>query len=140
MNYWLICLPREDIEHCVAIGVFGLSRKHTISQVLNGDKVACLVTREKDWKVIALGEAVSDYYIDDKTVFKKPGIFVDRFDLRAQRLKPEVSFTPFIEKMSFITKPAYWPVYFKNSIVKLSANDWQQIETAARTMAKKDLH
>ena len=22
MNYWMICLPREDMEHCIKKGVF----------------------------------------------------------------------------------------------------------------------
>jgi hypothetical protein len=27
MNYWMICLPREDMEHCIKRGVFGATRR-----------------------------------------------------------------------------------------------------------------
>jgi len=64
MNHWIICLPREDMEHCIKLGTFGLNRKHTLGQVKAGDKVACYITKES--KIIALGEATSDYYLDDK--------------------------------------------------------------------------
>lgn len=131
MNYWLICLPREDMTHCISIGIFGLGRRQTISNVKEGDKVACVITKEKSgWKVIGLGEATSDYYADDKDVFKKPGSFIDRFNFRAENLNPEISFVDVLDKLSFITKPEYWPVYFKTGIVKMSAADWQTIESA----------
>ncbi|MBA3858307.1 MAG: hypothetical protein C0507_15490 [Cyanobacteria bacterium PR.3.49] len=124
MSYWIICLPREDMLHCIDIGVFGLRRPQAISHVKEGDKVVCVVTREKTWKVIAIGEATSDYYVDDEDVFKQPGMFIDRFKFKIQRLKPELSFPDFINKLSCITKPQYWTVYFKNGIAKLSKEDW----------------
>ncbi|MBY0548067.1 MAG: EVE domain-containing protein [Candidatus Obscuribacterales bacterium] len=131
MSNWLVCLPREDMEHCVKVGVFGLKRKNVISQVQSGDRVACVVTREKEWKVIALGEAVSDYYLDDSSVFLQPGSFVDRFKFKAKKLKPEISFADLIPKMDFIKKPEYYSAYFKNGIVKLSEREWKAISDVA---------
>lgn len=131
VSNWLVCLPREDMEHCVKVGVFGLKRKNVISQVQSGDRVACIVTREKDWKLIALGETVSDYYLDDSSIFLQPGSFVDRFKFKATKLKPEISFADLISKMDFIKKPEYYSAYFKNGIVKLTDKEWSVIATAA---------
>jgi hypothetical protein len=130
VNYWLVCLPREDLLHCIDIGVFGLGRRQTISNVHKGDLVGFLVTKEKPWKLVSVGRATSDYYVDDKNVFKKPGSFVDRFNFTATLLNPEVPFSEIIGKLSFISKPEYWPAYFKTGIVKLSAADWDAIESA----------
>jgi len=64
VNYWLLALPPEHIEHCITIGTFGLNRKHIMGRVKTGDKVACYA--HKDRKIIGLGEATSDYYVDEK--------------------------------------------------------------------------
>lgn len=131
MSNWLICLPREDMEHCVRVGVFGLKRKNVISQVQNGDRVACVVTREKEWKLIALGETISDYYLDDSNVFLQQGGFVDRFKFKASKLKPEVSMADLIPKLDFIKKPEYYAAYFKNGIVRLTDTEWNVLCNAA---------
>lgn len=53
MNYWMVCLPRADMEHCIRIGIFGRGSARTISEVKEGDLVVCVVTKEKrletDW-------------------------------------------------------------------------------------------
>lgn len=72
MNYWLICLPRKDLERCIDGGVFGLARRQAISSVRQGDKIVCCAGKG-DWKLIAVGDATSDYYIDDEPVFLKEG-------------------------------------------------------------------
>jgi predicted RNA-binding protein len=128
MNYWMICLPRQDMEHCMRIGVFGRGSARTINQVKTGDLVACIVTKEKEWKVVGLGEATSDYYLDESSVFQSSALIVDRFNFKAKTLKPERSFKPLIDRLSFITKPEFWPVYFKNGMVKLDAEDWILVE------------
>lgn len=84
MNYWIIALPREDMEHCIKVGTFGLNRKHVMGKVQKGDKVVCYVT--KDCHVIALGETTSDYYMDTKKKFLSEGLFPDRFDFKATNL------------------------------------------------------
>ncbi|MGH9552867.1 MAG: hypothetical protein ACRD3W_26035 [Terriglobales bacterium] len=125
MNHWVICLPREDLEHCIAIGTIGLGREQTINKVKKGDSVACVVTKEKPWKIIAVGNAGTDYYVDNSPVFKKSGSFIDRFDLSAARLQPETNFFELIDRLDLITKTEYWSVYFKSGIAKLSDHDWQ---------------
>lgn len=74
MNYWLICLPRADLEQCIKAGVFGLARKHILGKVEKGDKIICCAGKG-DWKIIGFGETTSDYYVDDRAVFLKSGIF-----------------------------------------------------------------
>jgi predicted RNA-binding protein len=124
MNYWLVCLPREDMLHCISLGTFGRGGKQTISGVRSGDSVACLVTKEKPWKIIGIGEATSDYYVDDRNIFKNEKLIVDRFDFKIQHLDNEVTFDNLIPKLKFITQPTYWPVYFKKGIIKLTQEDW----------------
>jgi len=132
MRYWLLSLPREDMEHCIKKGVFGLRRKHTISNVREGDKIGCYVTKE--YKVIALGEATSDYYMDDEKVFRTEGHFIDRFNFKAPKLAPELNFMDIIDQLSFIKNLAYWSVYLRNGIVEMSAKDWELMsKTAARS-------
>lgn len=126
MNYWLICLPRPDLDHCIKTGTFGLSRKHIIGDVKLGDKVVCCAAKG-DWKFVATGEATSDYYIDDSPVFLKSGTFPDRFDFKADRLPEEIDLMQVIDKLSFVTNLAYWAVYFRNGIAKLTKSDWDLI-------------
>jgi hypothetical protein len=63
MNYWIISLPRPDMEHCIQIGTFGLNRKYIIGAAKPSDKVACYITKEN--KIIAIGEITSNYYSRD---------------------------------------------------------------------------
>ena len=123
MNHWLICLPREDMEHCIKIGTFGLGRKNYIGNVKSDDKVICCAGKG-DWRVIASGEATSDYYLDVQPVFLKDGIFPDRFRFQAQKLTTEKDIIQVLDQLSFITNIAYWAVYFRNGIVKISPDDW----------------
>jgi predicted RNA-binding protein len=126
-NYWIIALPREDMEHCIKIGTFGLNRKQIIGKVKKGDKIACYVTKE--CKIIALGEATSDYYLDDKKIFKADGLFPDRFDFKATLVGPEneMSVKSIIDDLSFVTNKYYWSVYFRNGIVKIPNTDWDYL-------------
>lgn len=135
MRYWLLSLPREDMEHCMKVGVFGLRRKHTIGNVRSGDKIACYITKE--YKVIALGEATSDYYLDDEKVFRTEGHFIDRFKFKAPKLAPELNFMDVIDQLSFIKNIAYWSVYLRNGIVEMSAKDWDLLSKTADKSVKQ---
>lgn len=140
MNYWLLCLSREDLEHCMEVGTFGLARKHILGAVEKNDLVACCAGKG-DWKIIALGSATSDYYIDDKRVFLKEGDFPDRFDFQAVKLPKdhELDVMSVIDKLSFVSNLAYWAVFFRNGIVRMSRQDWELIckETRASVAAPK---
>jgi hypothetical protein len=128
MNYWLVCLPREDLEHCMRKGTFGLARKHILGSVSKDDAVACCAGKG-DWKIIGLGSATSDYYVDDAKIFLKEGYFPDRFDFAADKLprEREVDLMSIIDDLSFVTNVAYWAVFFRNGIVKMSKQDWELI-------------
>jgi hypothetical protein len=126
MNFWLICLPRVDLQHCIKVGTFGLSRKNVIKNVKTGDKLVCCAGKG-DWKIIALGVATSDYFLDDEQIFLKNGFFVDRFHFRAQNFPSELDLMSVIDRLSFVTNPSFWAVYFRNGIAKLSEKDWQLI-------------
>jgi len=135
MNYWLICLPREDLEHCMKIGTFGLGRKHVLGHVAKGDPVVCCAGKG-EWKIIGLGSTTSDYYVDDKQVFLKEGYFPDRFDFKADKLgadrEPDVM--QIIDKLSFVKDLAYWAVFFRNGIVRMSKQDWELISKRVGTL------
>lgn len=128
MNYWMLCLPREDIEHCIKLGIFGLSRKHVLGQVKSGDGVVCCAGKG-DWKIIAVGKVTSDYYLDDKKIFLKPGFFPDRIDFQAEVLPKvaELDIVAILDQLSFVTNIAYWAVFFRNGVVKMSEADWQLV-------------
>lgn len=134
MNYWLIALPREDMEHCIKVRTFGAQRKHAIGHVQKGDKVVCYVTKES--KIIALGEAVSSYYLDDVKLFKAEGTFPDRFDFQAILLGKdnEIDFKTMVDDLQFITNKFYWTVYLRNGIAKISRDDWELISRRAKRM------
>lgn len=126
MNYWLICLPRTDLEHCIKIGTFGLSRKHILGSVKKGDVLLCCAGKG-DWKFIATGQITSDYYVDDSSIFLKQGDFCNRFDFDATYLPKEIGLMTLIDELSFVTNLATWAVYFRNGIVKLTKADWERI-------------
>lgn len=128
MNYWLLCLPREDLEHCMRKGTFGLARKHILGNVSKGDAVVCCAGKG-DWKIIGLGAATSDYYVDDTKVFLKEGYFPDRFDFAAEKLarEREVDVMSIVDDLSFVKNVAYWAVFFRNGIARMSKADWDLI-------------
>jgi len=128
MNYWLICLPRADMEHCMKVGTFGLSRKNVISNVQKGDAVVCCAGKG-DWKVVGTGHTTGDYYVDDKRTFLKDGYFPDRFDFQAKKLSKdaELDVMSLLDQLSFVKDLAYWAVFFRNGIVRLSKDDWNLI-------------
>lgn len=129
MNYWILSLPREDMKHCIKIGTFGLNRKYVLGRVRKGDKIACYTF--KDMKIIALGEATSEYYLDDTPVFKSDGLYPDRFDFRADLLSADLDFVSMIDQLSFIDNLAYWSVYLRSGIRSIPEKDWKVIEKAA---------
>jgi hypothetical protein len=136
MNYWLICLPRPDLEHCIESHVFGLGRKNLIGSVRAGDKIVCCAGKG-DWSVIATGEATSDYYFDDAKVFLKKGSFFDRFNFDADLVENELDIKSVLEEISFVTNLAFWAVYFRNGIAKMTKSDWDLIVTACSTQKLK---
>ena len=143
MNYWLIAIPREDMEHCIEIGCYGRNAAAKFLAVEPGDKVACYVSRET--KIVALGEVTRGYYQDEKKVFRasdksaphygysrtEQSLFPHRINFSAEKLEQEIEFRPLIDKLSFIKKPAYWPAYIRRGFAKLSENDWKLICKAA---------
>lgn len=114
------------------IGTFGLERKHAIGHVKTGDPIICCAGKG-DWKIIGLGAAVSDYYIDDRRIFLKEGIFPDRFDFKAEKIatSQEIDLMSIIDQLSFVKDLAYWAVFFRNAIVKMSRKDWELISNVA---------
>lgn len=130
MNYWLVCLPREDLVRCMQKGTFGLARKHILGKVSKGDAVVCCAGKG-DWKVIGWGTASSDYYVDDAKIFLKEGSFPDRFDFVTDTLptEQEIDLMLIIDQLSFVTNLAYWAVFFRNGIVQISKQDWDLILT-----------
>lgn len=134
MNYWIVALPREDMEHCIKVGTFGANRKQIIGNVKKGDKIACYVTKE--CKIIALGEATSSYYMDDKKIFKAEGAFPDRFDFQAIPLgkENELNFKSMVDDFQFITNKFYWTVYLRNGIAKITRDDWELISRRAKQL------
>lgn len=127
LNYWIVALPREDMEHCIKIGTFGLNKK--VAGIAPGDKIACCVSKEKPWKLIALAEVTSELYTDNKRIFKKEGHYFYRFDLKGRQLpaKEEPDFQALLPDLSFITHLVYWPVYFKGGIKRIEKHDWELI-------------
>jgi len=119
------------MEHCIQSGTFGLNRKHNLGKVELGDKVACYITKEN--KIIALGEATSDYYMDTKKIFKQEGLFPDRFDFKAKLLAPkaEIDFKSMVDDLSFITNKLYWSVFFRAGVAQIPKKDWELIESKA---------
>jgi hypothetical protein len=109
-------------------GTFGLARKHVLGSVTMGDAVVCCAGKG-DWKIIGLGEAVSDYYIDITKVFLKDGYFPDRFDFKSEKFQQgqEIDIMSIIDQLSFVKNLAYWAVFFRNGIVRLSKQDWELI-------------
>lgn len=138
VNYWLICLPRNDLEQCMRVGTFGLARKHVLGHVNNGDQIVCCAGKG-DWKVIGLGKTISDYYMDDTKIFLKDGYFPDRIDIRTEKFarEKEIDLMSIIDQLSFVTKPAYWAVFFRNGIVKISKQDWDLIADQVTVVRSK---
>lgn len=129
MNYWLLCLPRKDMDHCIEIGTFGLSKKRLISSVRAGDSIVCTAGKG-DWKIIGIGSATSDYYFDTERIFLKDSDYPDRFDFAIERFSKEreVDIMTIIDQLSFVKNLAYWALYFRNGIAKMSEKDWKIIQ------------
>ena len=127
MRYWIIALPREDMEHCIRIQTFGMNRRGQLAKVEAGDGVVCYVV--KDRKIIGLGEVTDPYYLDDSNVFLKDGVFPDRFKFKAKQFKrnDEFDFMEVVDKLDFIKKPEHWSVYLRNGFAELTKKDWDLV-------------
>jgi predicted RNA-binding protein len=127
INHYIIVLPRIDMEHCIKHQVFGKNSSQIISKIKKGDKIACYITGE--CKFIALGEATSDYYLDDKKIFKAEGLFPDRFNFKAKLLEDnELEVKKIVNDLDFVTRKEYWSVYFRTGPKKISQKDWDTIK------------
>ena len=127
MSNWIIALPRPDMEHCLKIGLFGRNSRQGIAKVKQGDNIVCYVTKE--CKIIALGKATSDYFLDDEAVFKAEGLFPDRFRFKADTLDPkrEIDIKTMVDDLTFITNKAYWSVFFRAGIKQIPDEDLKLI-------------
>lgn len=138
LNYWIVALPREDMEHCISVGTIGLNSKQSMGSIEPGDQIVCCATKEKPWKILGLGEATSSFYVDDKPIFKKSGGFWYRFDFKILAKQLEADFQVLVEDFSFVTNPAYWPVYFKGSIKRITKDDWAMIKSHCHSEDSSD--
>jgi len=129
MNYWLIALPREDMSHCIKIGVFGATRRIGIGKAKKGDKLVCYVTKE--CKIIGVGEITSDYYMSDDPIFRSQGVFPDRFNFKATLIdkRKEIDIRSIIDDLSFVTNKSYWSVFFRLSNRQIPEQDYKLIES-----------
>ena len=109
-------------------GTFGLSRKCRIGHVRIGDRVVCCAGKG-DWKIIGLGSAISDYYVDDAKIFLKEGYYPDRFDFKIEALPKnrEVDLMSIIGDLSFVKNLSCWAVFFRDGMAKMSKSDWDLI-------------
>lgn len=131
MNYWVIVLPREDMEHCIKMQVFGKNRSSFIKNVKKGDKIVCYAS--KALKFIGVGEATGDYYVDNTKIFKADGEYPHRFNFKAGYLgENEVAIKEIINELEYIQKKDYWHAYFRISPKKITKKDWQTIMKAAK--------
>jgi hypothetical protein len=110
-------------------GTFGLPRKHTVGSVVKGDMVVCCAGKG-DWKIIGTGSATTDYYVDIEKKFLAEGCFPDRFDFVSTHLPKfkELNLMQIIDRLSFVKNLAYWAVFFRNGIVKISRSDWELLQ------------
>jgi hypothetical protein len=124
---WIIALPRADINHCLKVGMFGLSRKNVINRVRSGDKILCLATGGGNWSFVASGHATSDYFLDVEPIFLRADIFPDRFKLQATKFRSEIPFAKVVSRLALIKRPEYYAVYFRNGIAEITEQDWDCI-------------
>ena len=136
MNYWLIGLPRERLEFCMKVGIFGLNRKYILGKVKEKDKILFYSTKER--QILATGEITDEYYVDDqrvftdKSLFPNNELFPDRIGFSVERLTQPVDFIPIIDQMSFIKSLANWQVHFRSAIVQIAKSDWDLISNEAQ--------
>lgn len=50
-NFWIIALPRDRLDFCLAIGTFGLTRKGKLDRVGVGDNLAFLTTKDNKMRI-----------------------------------------------------------------------------------------
>lgn len=132
MKYWLISLPREDMEHCIKVGVFGMNKKGSLGAVKEDDGIVCYVTKER--KIIGLGKVTEPYYMDDSKIFLKDGLFPDRINIAFKKLTNDVDFIQLLDQFEFITNIAYWSVYLRSGFTQITKKDWELINKAAASL------
>lgn len=135
MNYWILALPRVDMEHCIKVGVFGLKRKNQLDKMKSGDKLVLLATKEA--KVLGFGEVTKEYYIDDAKVFlaqTQREVFPDRIGFKATALgkAEEIDFKELIYDLSFIKTPLYWGAHLISGVCKIPEKDYDLIVEAPK--------
>lgn len=125
MRYWLIAIPRQDLNRCLELGVFGRSSKNKFLGVEPGDKLAFYVTGE--YTIAALGWVTEGYFFDSSDIFHRQGDFPHRIRFAAKQLIEPIEFKPLVTKFRFIRKPEYWPAYIRRGFAELFEEDWALI-------------
>lgn len=133
-RYWIISLPRNDMERCIKIGKFGLNKKYLLGRIRKGDGIVCYVTKEA--RVIAIGKVTEGYYQDNSRVFLSEGKFSHRIDFAAQSLENEVDFRGLVEEMRFISNPQYWGAHLQLGVAEIPKEDWETIDKSVRRVNK----
>lgn len=127
MNYWMLCLPRPDMEHCIKIGSYGLKRALVINNVKADDKLVLYVSRE--CKVIALGTVTKGFYRSSRPVFRAAGNFDFRFDFQSIKTDPELDFKTLLDKLPLTKDSRNWGGRLRMGIANISSADWSIIDT-----------
>lgn len=138
-KYWIIALPRDRMQFCMKVGVFGLNRKFILGKVQKGDGIACYVT--KDCKFVGFGSVTEPYYLTVEPIFTNKEIFGEGYTLFPDRInfeceplssQLEVEFKPLINQMHFISNPKFWTVHFSVGILEIPEEDWNTIISQRR--------
>lgn len=131
MNYWIVALPRPDMERCLEIGTFGMNYAYLLGRVQPGDKIVFIASR-REWQVMAFGEVVKGHYVSSKRVFlSNAGVFEHRIDFEAKTLplKSELDFRTIVHRLSFIGNAVKWGPYFMHAIREMAEKDWTYIRS-----------
>lgn len=128
MNYWILALPRTDMETCMNTGIFGMSYPYLLGRVQINDKIICCASKE--WKVIGLGHVTRPHHVGHSKIFNKNGDFPERIGFVADPLQSheELDFRKIIPRLSFIATPEKWGPYFMHPIRQIAREDWQLIK------------
>ena len=135
MRYWICVTSRENWEVVKREGIWAVpsSRKAVLEEAKPNDRLVIYVSPKS---IGGIFEVISKPYEDRTRIFtsRDPNeVFPYRVKIKPLIVPKEpISFTPLVNKLSFIKKKEGWVAYFRRAMFEISKDDYEVIEKYLR--------
>ena len=138
MNYWIICITKDNLDICFRQKVIGFveSKRKRLKSFQSGDLITFYVSRislasnTKIGKFVGLAKIEGKSYQSTEPIWKH-GLFPQRIAIELLGQK-SCSVKSLIEDLTFIKNKAHWGAAFLAGIIRVSPGDFEIIQKSMK--------